>query len=134
LGPTIYTADIILNNMIDYNEAGGGGVMRFVDGYYTSPNSTDSLPNQKHIPKSSYTKRMVKYALQRKKPWPQMEKLIIKLLQLIMPNIDYTKSAHLQTVNKFFTAMDKYADALNPQWKEYNDIKSEMLASIGQSK
>ena len=134
LGPTIYTADIILNNMIDYNEAGGGGVMRFVDGYYTSPNSTDSLANQKHIPKSSFTKRMVKYALQRNKPWPLMEKLIIKLLQLKMPNIDYTKSAHLQTVNKFFTAMDKYADALNPQWKEYNDIKSEMLASIGQSK
>ena len=27
--------------------------------------------------------------------------------------------------------MDIYADALNPQWKEYNDIKSEMLANIG---
>jgi hypothetical protein len=126
LGPTIYTANLILDNMIAGNEARGGGVMRFVDGYYTSPNSTSSLANEKHIPKSSYTKRMVKYALQRNKPWPEMEKLIIKLLQLKMPNIDYTKSAHLQTVNKFFTAMDKYVYVLNPQWKEYNNIKSEM--------
>jgi hypothetical protein len=27
--------------------------------------------------------------------------------------------------------MDSYADVLNPQWKEYNNIKSEMITSIG---
>jgi len=131
LGPTHKTKDIVLNNMIAGNEARGGGVMKFVDGYYTHPQSTFGLVGAKHLPSAVSTKRLVKYALQRKKPWPQMEKLIIELLQKTLPKINFSNNTHLKKLENFTKIMDIYADALNPQWKEYNDIKSEMLANIG---
>ena len=40
-------------------------------------------------------------------------------------------NTHLKRLENFTKIMDGYADVLNPQWKEYNDIKAEMVAGIG---
>jgi len=133
LGVTDTQETEIFNALLDYNEKRGGGVMPFLDGYYTSRMSTYGLANAKKLPIQKYTKRLVKYATQRKKPWPQMEKLVIDLLQKTLPKVDFAKNTHLKTLQNFTKIMDIYADALNPQWKEYNDIKAQILASIGTS-
>jgi len=130
LGVTDTQETAIFNELLDYNKKRGGGVMPFLDGYYTSKQSTYSLANAKNLPIQKYAKRLVKYALQRKKPWPQMEKLIIDLLQKTLPKINFSNNTHLKKIENFTKIMDIYADALNPQWKEYNDIKTQLVAGI----
>ena len=130
LGVTDTQETAIFNELLDYNKKRGGGVMPFLDGYYTSKQSTYGLANAKNLPIQKYAKRLVKYALQRKKPWPQMEKLIIDLLQKTLPKINFSNNTHLKKLENFTKIMDIYADALNPQWKEYNDIKTQLVAGI----
>lgn len=123
--------DKIFNSMLDWNEKRGGGIMKFIDGFYTHPQSTFGLANEKQLPIQKDAKRLVRYALQRKKPWPQMEQLIIALLQKTLPKVNYSNNTHLKRLENFTKIMDGYADVLNPQWKEYSDIKAEMVAGIG---
>ena len=117
--------------LLQYNEKRGGGVMKFLDGFYTSKQSTFGLANAKQLPVQKDAKRLVRYALQRKKPWPQMEQLIVALLQKTLLKVDYSNNTHLKRLENFTRIMDGYADVLNPQWREYNDIKAEMVAGIG---
>ena len=131
LGITSGTDDKIFNSMLDWNEKRGGGVMKFVDGFYTSKQSTFGLANAKQLPIQKDAKRLVRYALQRKKPWPQMEQLIIALLQKTLPKVNYSNNTHLKRLENFTKIIDGYANVLNPQWKEYRDIKAEMVAGIG---
>ena len=120
----------IFNSMLDWNEKRGGGVMKFLDGFYTSKQSTFGLANAKQLPVQKDAKRLVRYALQRKKPWPQMEQLIVALLQKTLLKVDYSNNTHLKRLENFTRIMDGYADVLNPQWQEYSDIKAEMLSGI----
>ena len=134
MGITSGADDKVFNSMLDWNEKRGGGIMKFVDGFYTSKQSTFGLANAKQLPIQKDAKRLVRYALQRKKPWPQMEQLIIALLQKTLPKVDYSNNTHLKRLENFTKIMDSYADVLNPQWKEYNDIKAEMVAGAGVNK
>ena len=131
LGVTTNQEDLVFDTLLDVNEKRGGGVSKFLDGFYTSEQSTYGLANATKLPIQKYAKRLVKYALQRKKPWPEMEKLIIELLRKTLSKVDFTNNTHLKTLQNFIKIMDSYADVLNPQWKEYNNIKSEMITSIG---
>ena len=131
MGMNAGAEDKVFEILLQYNEKRGGGVMKFLDGFYTNKQSTFGLANAKQLPVQKYAKRLVRYALQRKKPWPQMERLIVALLQKTLPKVDYSNNTHLKRLENFTKIMDSYADVLNPQWKEYSDIKAEMVAGIG---
>ena len=130
MGSSLYSKDKVFEILLQYNEKRGGGVIKFLDGFYTSKQSTFGLANAKQLPIQNNAKQLVRYALQRKKPWPEMEQLIIALLQKTLPKVDYSNNTHLKRLENFTKIMDGYANVLNPQWKEYNDIKAEMVAGI----
>ena len=132
-----WTADAITNDggdpvalardFINFNAEHKGGPMRYVDEYYT----VYALPHmiEKGIaPGREFVELMLTYAKQRGKPWPEMNKLFIKMLYNLGKDLDDTSNIELKNINRLVGELGTLGP--NPELEKF---KSDMSAQISKA-
>ena len=115
----------LVRKFIQFNHNHKGGVMRYVDEYYTVY-ALPSMIERGRAPGRDFVKLMLTYAQQRGKPWPEMNELFIKMLYNLASNIDANSNVEIKTINRLVGELETVRSS-----PELEKFKSHMLDKIG---
>lgn len=118
----------LVRRFIQFNHTHKGGVMRYVDEYYTVY-ALPSMIERGMAPGRDFVKLMLTYAQQRGKPWPEMNKLFIKMLYNISKNLDADSNVEIKTVNRLVGELESLRSS-----PELEKFKTTFLAQIQKAK
>ena len=115
----------LVRKFIQFNHTHKGGVMRYVDEYYTVY-ALPSMIERGRAPGRDFVKLMLTYAQQRGKPWPEMNELFIKMLYNLASNIDANSNVEIKTINRLVGELESLRSS-----PELEKFKTHMLDKIG---
>ena len=115
----------LVRDFIKFNKKHQGGVMRYVDEYYTKFALPSILNSKVTIPNREMVDLMLTYAKQRGKPWPEMMDLMIQILRKAADRADFSSNIELKSINRLVTQLDTMGS--NPKLEQF---KSLLLSKI----
>ena len=90
----------LVRDFIKFNAIHKGGVMRYVDEYYTVYALPGILKKSPMAPGREFFNSMLTYAKQRGKPWPEAQKLMLAITVGVADKADLSSNVELKTVNR----------------------------------
>ena len=113
----------IVRKFVEFNNKHQGGVMRYVDEYYTKNTLPSFLNRAGTIPSQSFVELMLTYAQQRGKPWPEMMDFMIKILHNAAEGMDVSSNVELKAINRLVAQLETLGT--NPELEKFkkNAIK-----------
>ena len=118
----------LVRKFIKFNDKHKGGVMRYVDEYYTVYALPSILNSRVTIPNREMVDLMLTYAKQRGKPWPEMMDLMIQILRKAADSADLSSNIELKSINRLVAQLD--AMGSNPKLEQF---KADMIAKLKDS-
>ena len=115
----------LVRKFIKFNANHKGGVMRYVDEYYTVYALPSILDSRVTIPNREMVDLMLTYAKQRGKPWPEMMDLMIQILRKAADSADLSSNIELKSINRLVAQLDTMGS--NSKLEQF---KADMLAKI----
>ena len=128
----------LINNLIDYNEKRGGGVMRFVDEYYVQAKLPDYAKGdlREVAPSKNFMDQLMRYAKQRKQDWPEMKQLVLELLYTATDKLSATGpqtpagvNVQFKTVNRIVSQLEELGP--DPKLEKFKDYMMQKIQQIG---
>ena len=114
----------LVRQFIQFNAKHQGGVMRYVDEYYTVY-ALPSMIERGRAPGRDFVKLMLTYAQQRGKPWPEMNELFIKMLYNLASNIDANSNVEIKTINRLVGELESLRSS-----PELEKFKADMISAL----
>ena len=90
----------LVRDFIKFNAIHKGGVMRYVDEYYTVYALPGILKKSPMAPGREFFNSMLTYAKQRGKPWPEAQKLMLAITVGVADKADLSSNVELRTVDR----------------------------------
>ena len=127
----------LINNLIDYNEKRGGGVMRFVDEYYVQAKLPDYAKGdlREVAPSKNFMDQLMRYAKQRKQDWPEMKQLVLELLYTATDKLSATGpqtpagvNVQFKTVNRIVSQLEELGP--DPKLEKFKDYMMQKIQQI----
>ena len=127
----------LINNLIDYNEKRGGGVMRFVDEYYVQAKLPDYAKGDMRevAPSKNFMDQLMRYAKQRKQDWPEMKQLVLELLYTATDKLSATGpqtpagvNVQFKTVNRIVSQLEELGP--DPKLEKFKDYMMQKIQQI----
>jgi hypothetical protein len=115
----------IVRKFVEFNNKHQGGVMRYVDEYYTKNTLPSILNRAPTIPSQSFIELMLTYAQQRGKPWPEMMNFMIQILRKASESADFSSNVELKAINRLVAQLETLGT--NPELEKF---KTDMVAQI----
>lgn len=128
----------LINNLIDFNEKRGGGVMRFVDEYYVQAKLPDYAKGDMRevAPSKNFMDQLMRYAKQRKQDWPEMKQLVLELLYTATDKLSATGpqtpagfNVQFKTVNRIVSQLEELGP--DPKLEKFKDYMMQKIQQIG---
>ena len=107
----------IVRKFVEFNNKHQGGVMRYVDEYYTKNTLPSILSRATTIPSTSFVDLMLTYAQQRGKPWPEMMDFMIQILRNAAEGMDVSSNVELKAINRLVTQLETLGT--NPELEKF---------------
>ena len=126
-GITRYGSDPVgqVRDFVKFNAKHKGGVMRYVDEYYTQYALPSILKKSPTAPGREFFNLMLTYAQQRGKPWPEAQKLLLAITVGVANSADLSNNVELKTVNR----LTQHTEALGST-PELAQFKTDLLNKI----
>jgi hypothetical protein len=126
-GITRYGSDPVgqVRDFVKFNAKHKGGVMRYVDEYYTQYALPSILKKSPTAPGREFFNLMLTYAQQRGKQWPEAQKLLLAITVGVANSADLSNNVELKTVNR----LTQHTEALGST-PELAQFKTDLLNKI----
>ena len=123
--------------IINWNLKHNAGPMRFVDEFYTDPNPDSGgispYINRGRLPDKDRMRLLVKYSLSRGKQWPEMEDMVMKMLNSVINLVEPgtasgQQNLYIKSINRIIKQLEPYTSKY--PWPELEEYKNQLLAKI----
>ena len=126
-----------IKGIINWNVKHNAGPLRFVDEFWTDPNpdvgGISPYINRGRLPDKSHMALLVKYSLSRGKQWPEMEDMVMKMLNSVINLVEPgtasgQQNLYIKSINRIIKQLESYTSKY--PWPELEQYKSQLLAKI----
>ena len=133
-----YEPEDLVRKFIEFNEKYQGGVMKFVDQYYEQHLNFYSSyllkvrGGQPTAPSKNNIDLMLKYAEQRKKPWPEAQEAMLGITAGVAEKADLKSNVELKTINRLLQQTEALGST--PELEKFKEELTQKIAQANQSK